>query len=101
MARSKDLLDVVDSPVFYINWLNLSIVEEVLIPTCSNDWTWYSYKNDFYLMESDLFDSKVEAAEFLLGHMIASKDENISSFKKLEKELIDIICENVEDKIIG
>lgn len=101
MARSKDLLDVVDSPVFYINWLNLSIVEEVLIPSCSNDWTWYSYKNDFYLMESDLFDSRVEAAEFLLGHMIASRNDKVSSFKKLERELINIICENVPDEIIG
>jgi hypothetical protein len=101
MPRSKDLLDIIDSPVFYINWLDLSIVEEVLVPSCSNDWTWYSYKNDFYLMESDLFDTKVEAAEFLLGHMITFRKDNIGNLKKIEKELIDIICANVEDEIIG
>jgi hypothetical protein len=101
MARSKDLLDVSDTPVFYINWRDLSVVEEVLIPSCSNDWTWYSYRNDCYLMESDLFDSKVDAAEFLLGHMIAMKNDKITDFKKREKELIDIICPNVSDELIG
>lgn len=101
MARSKDLLDVIDSPVFYINWLDLSIVEEVLIPSCSNDWTWYSYKNDFYLMESDLFDSKIEAAEFLLGHIMTLRNDFGSDFKNREKELIDIISHNIDDILIG
>ena len=101
MPYSKDLLDIIDSPVFYINWLDLSIVEEILVPSCSNDWTWYSYKNDFYLTESDLFNTRIEAAEFLLGHIIYLRKDNIGNLKKIEKELIDIICANIKDEIIG
>lgn len=101
MSRSKDLLDVINSPVFYINWKELTIDEEILIPSCSNHCTWYSYKNDFYLMESDLFDSKIEAAEFLLGCLINYRKNDINRFKNVEKELIDLIAPDVDDTLIG
>lgn len=76
-------------------------MEEVLIPSCSNGWTWYSYQNDCYLLESDLFDSKTDAAEYLLGHLIALKNDKVVNFKKREKELIDIISGHISDELIG
>lgn len=100
MNRSVDLLDVIDNPVYYINWQRLSIEKEVLVPVCQNDWTWYSYRNDVYITENDLFDTEKEAAESLLGSIIKKKKEAILYFARKENELIELINGNKLERVV-
>lgn len=100
MARSTDLLDALDNPVYYINWDEMSIESEVLVPVCNNDWTWYSYRNDIYLIESEIFDTEQEAAELLLGEIIKMKKESILYYSRKENELIELINGNQLEKVV-
>lgn len=101
MALSKDLLDVIDQPVYYINWDSLEIVKEVLVPSCQNDWVWYSYKNDIYLLESEIYEDEIVAAETLLGAIIKMKNEQLLYLSKKERQLIELIGGNVIEKVVG
>lgn len=100
MARSTDILDAFDNPVYYINWNEMSIEQEVLVPVCNNDWTWYSYRNDIYLIESEIFDTEKEAAELLLGEVIKMKKESILYYSRKENELIELINGNQLEKVV-
>lgn len=100
MARSTDILDAFDNPVYYINWNEMSIEQEVLVPVCNNDWTWYSYRNDIYLIESEVFDTEQQAAELLLGEIIKMKKESILYYSRKENELIELINGNQLEKVV-
>jgi hypothetical protein len=100
MARSTDLLDALGNSVYYINLSEMSIEKEVLIPVCNNDWTWYSYRNDIYLIESEIFDTEREAAELLLGEIIKRKKESILYYSRKENELIELINGNKLERVV-
>lgn len=70
MSKSVDLLDIVDKTFYYINWETLTVENEVLVPDFHRDWTWYSERNDSFLLEYEIYDSFEEAARNLLSNMI-------------------------------
>jgi hypothetical protein len=100
MPRSVDLLDIIDKPAYYINWMELIVEKEVLVPVCQSDWVWYSYKNDIYLNENDIFDDERAAAETLLGEIIKQKKEMLLSFSRKENELIELISGGIIEKVV-
>jgi hypothetical protein len=113
MSPSIDLLDAIDQVVYYIDYDKLKVVGEILIPSCGNDWTWYSYSRDVYFIESDLYDDEKVASEVLLGYVIKLKNDcflndRIVPLKILqrENELLSIIssgfsAENFDDCLVG
>jgi hypothetical protein len=101
MAPSIDLLDAIDQIVYYIDYDQLKVFGEILIPSCGNDWTWYSYSKDIYFIESDLYDDEKVASEVLLGHIIKIKNEHYLNDRivplhvlQRENELLDIVSQN-------
>ena len=100
MARSVDLLDIIDKQVYYINWKELKVEQEVLIPVCNKDWYWYSVRNNLYMLENELYDTEKEAAEYLLGSIIALKKEALLFYAKKERELIDFLNDNKLEKVV-
>ena len=115
MSPSIDLLDAIDQIVYYIDYDKLKVVGEILIPSCGNDWTWYSYSKDVYFIESDLYDKESDAAEVLLGHIIKIKNDCYLKdrivpleIQQREIELLDIVssysvvdAEKFDDCLIG
>lgn len=102
MDLSTDLLEAAKNPVFHIDHENLEIIEEVLIPVCQNDWSWYSYIKDAYLLESDVYTDIKEAAEALLGEVIAAKKQAILTLNEKERQLVSIIePEYVNEGLVG
>lgn len=100
MSRSVDLLDIIDKEVYYINWKELKVESEILIPVCNNDWYWYSSRNNVYLIESDVFDAEKEAIEALLGNVIQMKKESLLYFAKKERELIELLSDNKLEVVV-
>ena len=102
MALSVDLLDVIDNPVYHIDYERLELIEEVLVPVNQNDWSWYSYSRDKYLPETDVFQSKEEALEILLGLVISAKKNVILSLESKERWIINQLSPEYEDEgLIG
>jgi hypothetical protein len=100
MARSVDLLDIIDNEVYYINWKETRIEREVLIPVCNGDWYWYSSRNNVYMIESELFDTEKEAAELLLGALIQMKKDALLFYAKKEREMIELLNDNQLEKVV-
>ena len=100
MARSVDLMDIIDKQVYYINWQELKVEKEVLIPVCSNDWYWYSTKNNIYMLEHELYDDEKAATEMLLGSIIAMKKEAMLFYAGKERELIEFLNDNKIEKVV-
>jgi hypothetical protein len=100
MARSVDLMDIIDREVYYINWSELKIEKEVLIPVCNKDWYWYSVRNNVYMLEGNLYDTEKEAAEVLLGSVISLKKEALLFYASKERELIDLMNDNKIEKVV-
>jgi hypothetical protein len=113
MSPSVDLLDAIDQIVYYIDYDKLKVVGEILIPSCGNDWTWYSYSQDVYFIESDLYDDEKIASEVLLGYVIKLKNECFLNdrivpleIQQRENELLSIVsssisAENLGDCLVG
>lgn len=102
MSLSIDLLEAIKKPAYYIDYKELSVVEEVLIPSCGNDWTWYSYLGDVYLPETDVYESREEALEVLLGHVISIKKDTLLYLHQKEQDILAILSpETVDEGLIG
>lgn len=109
MSPSIDLLDAIDRIVYFIDYEKLKVIGEILIPSCGNDWTWYSYSKDVYFIESDLYDDEKIAAEVLLGYIIKLKNNCYLEdrivpleIQQRENELLSIVgAEISEDCLIG
>lgn len=103
MPLPTDLLEVTDVPVYHIDYENMKIVEEKLVPVCQTDWTWYSNIKDAYLLETDVFENKNDALETLLGYVIAVKKDVILSLFTKEKEIIEQMTgpEYINEGLIG
>ncbi len=100
MALSVDLLDVIDNPVYHIDPNKLELIEEILIPV--NGDKWYSHSRDAYLTEIDVYESKEEALEALLGLVISAKKNVILTLADKEKSIIEMLNpEYIDEGLIG
>lgn len=97
--RSVDLLDIIDKVVYHIDYENLEVIEETLIPTSDH---WYSYSKDKYILETEIYDTKEEALEILLGAIITAKKEVILTLASKEQEIINLLNpELINEGLIG
>lgn len=99
---STDLLVCIKNPSFIIDWQNLEVIEEILIPTEVNDYFWYSNTLDAYLPETDVYLTEKDALEVLFGQFIKIKNETILKLSKKEREIISKLSPEYENEgLIG
>lgn len=101
MGLSVDLFEAAKKAVYHIDYENLCVIEEILIPVCNGDYYWYSTVRDAYLLETDVYLTEDEANEILLGEIIAAKKQVILKLSEKERELISKLSKNQVDVLVG